>query len=192
MNFLRDPAPMLARTLAEWGGQSDLWIFAYASLIWRPDFEVLERRPAKVHGWHRSLKMWSQINRGTPANPGLVFALLSGGSCRGMALRVAPHQGQSVLEQLWQREMITGVYDPKWIQCSTPQGAKLALTFTLSRKSASYTGELSPDTYRHIFKTARGKYGTTLSYARQTLDCLSEAGIEDRPLAQLLSLNKRL
>ena len=71
---------MLANFLHQWGGQDDLWIFAYASLIWRPDFEFSEQRPAKLHGWHRALKMWSRINRGTPAVPGLVFALLSGGS----------------------------------------------------------------------------------------------------------------
>ena len=47
---LRDPAPLLEKTLREWGGHSDLWIFGYASLIWRPDFEYAERRPARVHG----------------------------------------------------------------------------------------------------------------------------------------------
>jgi cation transport protein ChaC len=82
IEVVRDPAPMLANFLQQWGGQDDLWIFAYASLIWRPDFEFSEQRPAKLHGWHRALKMWSRINRGTPAVPGLVFALLSGGSCR--------------------------------------------------------------------------------------------------------------
>lgn len=190
MKVLRDPAPMLARTLAQWGGQTDLWIFAYASLIWRPDFEVIERHAAKVHGWHRSLKMWSHINRGTPENPGLVFALLSGGSCRGMALRVHSSEGEEVLQRLWSREMITGVYDPRWIQCITQQGSVTALTFTLSRKSPSFTGELSANQYRKIFRSAKGIYGTTLHYARQTHDCLREAGIHDRSLAQLLSLDK--
>jgi cation transport protein ChaC len=47
---LRDPAPMLERALNEWGGVDDLWIFGYGSLIWRPDFDYAERRPAKVHG----------------------------------------------------------------------------------------------------------------------------------------------
>ena len=83
---VRDPAPMLARVRQEWGGQSDLWVFAYASLIWRPDFAVAEQRLARVHGWHRALQMWSRVNRGTPAYPGLVFALLSGGSCQGFGV----------------------------------------------------------------------------------------------------------
>ena len=78
---VRDPAPLLDATRREWGGKADLWVFGYASLIWRPDFEVAEHRAAKVHGWHRALKMWSRVNRGTPETPGLVFALLTGGCC---------------------------------------------------------------------------------------------------------------
>ena len=73
---LRDPAPLLDEALTAWGGQQDLWVFAYASLIWRPDFEVAEQLLARVYGWHRSLSMWSRVNRGTPERPGLVFALL--------------------------------------------------------------------------------------------------------------------
>ncbi len=72
---LRDPAPMLAQVLHDWGGHGDLWLFGYGSLIWRPDFDYAERRPARVHGWHRALKMWSRINRGNPNCPGLVCGL---------------------------------------------------------------------------------------------------------------------
>ena len=53
----RDPALLLARVLREWGAADDLWIFGYGSLIWRPDYEFVERRPARVHGWHRDQKM---------------------------------------------------------------------------------------------------------------------------------------
>ena len=103
---LRDPAPMLARTMAEWGGQQDLWVFGYGSLIWRPEFPFVERHPARVHGWHRALKMWSRVNRGTPECPGLVLALLPGGSCQGMAFRIDRAQVARILPPLWQREML--------------------------------------------------------------------------------------
>ncbi len=183
---LRDPLPMLERVLAQWGGKSDLWVFAYASLIWRPDFEVAEQRLARVHGWHRALKMWSRVNRGTVERPGLVFALLSGGSCHGAVLRVAHRHGASVLRQLWEREMVTGVYDPKWLRCNTDNGAVTALAFTLSRRSPNFTGELSAARYREIFRASRGRYGTTLEYADQTLECLQQHGIHDPALRKLL------
>ena len=39
----RDPAPALDRVRHEWGGRADLWVFGYASLIWRPDLTFDER-----------------------------------------------------------------------------------------------------------------------------------------------------
>ena len=184
---VRDPAPLLAQTRMEWGGQSDLWVFAYASLIWRPDFAVVEQRHARVHGWHRALKMWSRVNRGTPACPGLVFALLSGGCCHGVVLKVAQRDVQEVLEKLWLREMVTGVYDPKWLQCTTSDGQVKALAFTLSRKSPNFCGNLAPAEFQQIFRHARGRYGTTHEYAQQTFDSLMARGIHDHALQQILT-----
>ncbi len=158
---VRDPAPMLAQVLAAWGGRSDLWIFGYASLIWRPDFDFAEQRVARVQGWHRALKMWSRVNRGTPDCPGLVFALLSGGCCQGVAFRVRRHEAPDVLATLWLREMVTGVYDPRWLHSRTPQGPIRSLAFTLSRRSPSFTGDLTPAQYRQVFAQSCGRYGST-------------------------------
>ncbi len=185
---LRDPQPMLERTIAEWGGHEDLWVFGYGSLIWRPDFDFSERRPARLHGWHRALKMWSRINRGTPQCPGLVFGLLSGGSCQGVVFRIPASAGLETLGQLWLREMMTGVYDPRWLPCTTPGGRVKALAFTLSRRSPNFTGELSDARYREIFAQARGRYGSSLEYASQTLEGLRHHGIHDAALARLLRL----
>lgn len=188
---LRDPVPMLERTLREWGGHEDLWVFGYGSLIWKPDFEFTERRPAKVHGWHRALKMWSRINRGTPECPGLVFGMLSGGSCQGMVFRIPKGDGESALRKLWGREMITAVYDPKWLVCQTNHGPVKALAFTLSRKSPSHTGVLTEEQYRRIFSDSCGIYGSTLDYAQRTLEELRRNNIHDRHLERLLGLARR-
>ncbi|MDM0043890.1 gamma-glutamylcyclotransferase [Variovorax dokdonensis] len=185
---IRDPQPMLERTIAEWGGHEDLWVFAYGSLIWRPDFDFTERRPARLHGWHRALKMWSRINRGTPQCPGLVFGLLSGGSCQGVVFRIPASAGLETLGQLWLREMMTGVYDPRWLPCVTSAGRVRALAFTLSRRSPNYTGELPDARYREIFAQACGRYGTSLEYAMQTLEGLRHHGIHDAALARLIRL----
>ena len=183
---VRDPQPMLDAALREWGGDGDLWIFGYASLIWNPEFDYAEQRPAQVHGWHRALKMWSRVNRGTPECPGLVFAMLPGGCCRGVVFRIPREQGHAVMHRLWDREMPTGVYDPRWLPCRTPQGIVPALAFTLSRRSPNYTGELPLEDYRRIFTQARGRYGTTLEYAQRTLEHLRQHRIHDRALERLL------
>jgi cation transport protein ChaC len=179
-------APNREALLANWPASEDLWIFGYASLIWRPEFEILEQHPSKVQGWHRALKMWSRLNRGTPECPGLVFALLSGGSCQGLVFRTSASQVRQTIEQLWLREMPNNVYTTRWLQCPTPQGPVNALAFTLPRSSPSYTGNLSPAQYQHIFQNATGRYGTTLDYAKETFHSLKQQGIHDKALEALL------
>lgn len=180
---------LLARTLQQWRQlQGDLWVFGYGSLVWRPEFEFAERRHALAHGWHRALHMWSTINRGTPEFPGLVFALLKGGSCHGVAYRIPSSTAEISLLQLWEREMPGGVYDPRWLRCQTTAGTVNALAFTLCKSSPRYCGELSDEEYRAIFQRAQGRYGTTLDYAKQTYASLRSEGIEDRALARILRL----
>ena len=187
----RDPAHLLDRTLAAWGERGDVWIFGYASLIWRPEFEAAEERPAKVHGWHRALAMRSRINRGTPECPGLVFALIPGGSCHGRAYRIEQARVEPELRRLWGREMPSGVYDPKWLACRTPQGVVRGLAFTLSKRSPSHTGALPDRELVEILRTANGRYGSTLAYLVETARSLRTCGIRDRDVERMVALARR-
>ena len=187
----RDPAHLLDRTLAAWGERGDVWIFGYASLIWRPEFEAAEERPAQVHGWHRALAMRSRINRGTPECPGLVFALIPGGSCQGRAYRIEQSRVEAEMRRLWGREMPSGVYDPKWLQCHTNQGPVSALAFTLSRHSPNYTGELDDDALVAVLRHARGRFGSTLEYLLKTAVCLRDCGIRDLAIERQVALARR-
>jgi cation transport protein ChaC len=185
---LRDPAPLLARTLHEWGGDRPLWIFGYGSLLWRREFETDAEAPAQVHGWHRAFRMRSRVNRGSPDQPGLVFALMAGGSCHGAVFRVPAARAEAELKLLWLREMPTGVYDPRWLACRTPRGMVNALAFTLHRSSPSHTGRLADAQMRDILAHARGRYGTTLDYLRETAMELRRRGIQDREVERLMRL----
>ena len=185
---LRDPEPMLAQALRVWGGREDLWVFGYASLIWRPEFDAAEQRPATVHGWHRALRMRSRVNRGTPECPGLVFALVPGGSCRGVAYRIERKRGAQELARLWSREMPTGVYDPKWLACRTPHGPVNALAFTLSRASPAHTAMLPDPQMVEILRRASGRFGSTLDYLVDTATSLRQRGIRDREIERLVAL----
>jgi cation transport protein ChaC len=187
----RHPARQLERVRAEWGGEQDLWVFGYASLIWRPEFDAAEQRPGTVFGWHRALEMRSHVNRGTPHCPGLVFALVAGGSCRGMAFRIPRARAPEELERLWLREMPTGIYDPRWLPCRTAHGPVRALAFTLSRRSPSYAGPLPDDQLIGILRTACGRYGTTLDYLVGTAASLRGCGIRDREIERLVALARR-
>lgn len=188
---LRDPEPLLQSARRQWGGQEDLWVFGYASLIWRPEFEFEERRAALVHGWHRAFRMRSRVNRGTAERPGLVFALMAGGACRGVVFRIARERATQELERLWQREMPTGVYDPRWLHCRTPQGPVRALAFTLARHSPGHCGALDEAELLEILRHAQGRYGSTLDYLLQTAAALRQHGLRDREIERLLALARR-
>ena len=188
---LRDTAALLAQVRQQWGGQSDLWVFGYASLIWRPEFDAAEHRPALVRGWHRALRMRSRVNRGTPDQPGLVYALMSGGMCRGMVYRIPRERGPEELDRLWQREMPTGVYDPRWLRCQTADGDVMALAFTLSRRSPNYTGRIDDPALLAILRHAHGRYGSTLDYVVRTAEALRQHRMCDRESERLLALARR-
>lgn len=188
---VRDPALALAALRRQWRGHAHWWIFGYASLIWRPEFDAAEHRPALVHGWHRALRMRSRVNRGTPQQPGLVFALLPGGACRGVVYRLRPEQAEAELERLWAREMPTGVYDPRWLRCDTAGGPVHALAFTLSRRSPNFTGRLADAELLHILRHAHGRYGSTLDYLVRTTEALRAHGMRDRESERLVALARR-
>jgi glutathione-specific gamma-glutamylcyclotransferase len=184
----RNPAASLERVRSQWGRRDDLWVFGYASLIWRPEFEAAEHRPALVRGWHRALRMRSRINRGTPEQPGLVFALLPGGACRGVVYRLPRHRAEAELDRLWAREMPTGVYDARWLPAQTAQGGVAALTFTLSRRSEACHGPIADPQMLNILRHARGRYGTTLEYLAETARALRAQGVVDREIERLIAL----
>ncbi|MGA0609176.1 gamma-glutamylcyclotransferase [Caldimonas sp. KR1-144] len=188
---LRDPQALLEATLQGWSPQEDLWVFGYASLIWRPEFEAVERRSATVHGFHRAFRMRSRVNRGTPDKPGLVFALLPGGSCRGVVYRIAQAGAREQLDRLWAREMPTGVYDPRWLRCQTPGGTVRALAFTLSRRSPAHVGMIDDAQLLAILRNAKGRYGSTLEYLVHTHRSLRAHGIRDAAVERHVALALR-
>ncbi len=172
----------IRQTLHHWDGQSDLWVFGYGSLIWRPEFAFLEARRARIHGYHRSLCLWSRINRGTPECPGLVFGLGLGGSCTGRAYRIAAARVPEIMHALWQREMPSAAYIPRWLDCHTDAGPVAGLVFTMDRQDAGYAPALSFEQTVAVILQGHGRYGACTDYVLQTAQALDAAGIADRRL----------
>jgi cation transport protein ChaC len=179
----------LRRLLGRWDGVSALWVFAYGSLIWRPEFQYDIKARAVVYGFHRSLCLWSREYRGTPERPGLVLGLEPGGSCCGVAFRIPAAIARDQLKLLWEREMRTGSYTPRWVTTrASAEGVPArfeALSFVMNRSVPEYTGELDRSTLIETLRTARGRRGTSAEYLLATVKTLSEYGINDRHLAEL-------
>src|SRR5688572_16734737 len=123
--------------------QSTHWVFGYGSLIWRPGFEYIRALPALMHGAHRSLCIYSHRHRGTPDQPGLVFGLVRGGSCRGMAFEVEPARWDEVHAYLYEREMDRGVYREAVRPVRLADGTLVqALAFLVDERHVQFAGKL--------------------------------------------------
>lgn len=68
--------------------EGPLWLFAYGSLIWKPEFPIVETRKAIANGWQRAFSLKVEQFRGTPEQPGYMMCLDHGGTCEGLALRL--------------------------------------------------------------------------------------------------------
>jgi ChaC-like protein len=67
-------AVSLHTTLA--GPSGDAWLFGYGSLIWNPMIHTVERRTARIEGWHRAFCVSTLAGRGSIDNPGLVLGFV--------------------------------------------------------------------------------------------------------------------
>ncbi len=165
----------------------DIWIFGYGSLMWDPGFEFVERWPALLRGYHRAFCIYSHLYRGTPERPGLVLGLDRGGSCRGMAYRVAAENRQAVLDYLHEREMLHYVYLPREVPVALPHRRVMALAYIADRAHGRYARLSLEETARHILQ-GRGNRGDNRSYLENTVRHLDELGLPDGPLHALRDL----
>jgi len=163
-----------------------LWIFAYGSLMWQPDFDVLETRPATLFGYHRGLCIYSNTYRGTPAALGLVFGLDRGGSCKGMALRIAEDRADAVMAKVWNREMVTKVYRPRWLTAHVAGRPVTVWTFVADRDHAQYAGRPNDAETIRLIRQGHGTGGACVDYVVSTHAHLKTCGIYDRALARVV------
>jgi len=168
---------------------ADVWLFGYGSLVWNPIVHFEERCVASLHGWHRSFCLWSHVNRGSLQKPGLVLGLDSGGSCRGVAYRIAGRHAEEELRLLWRREMVLGAYNPRWAKIDTGRNSPRAIAFFVNREHPNYAGKLQMETVIKTLVSTRGHLGTPAEYLLETVRGLIEHGVRD---SYLIELRKRV
>jgi cation transport protein ChaC len=178
----------LRTALEPWTPGTPFWIFAYGSLMWNPSFSWDARHVATIRGYHRSFRLWSRINRGTPERPGLVLTLECGGSCRGIVYRIAPDLVQEQMQLIWKREMTFGSYRPRWLNCAVGGDTIKALCFTVNRGCSGYTGAIPEDVMVEAIASAAGRYGPAYDYLFRTTETLKQHGIRDSRVEHLAGL----
>ena len=167
---------------------AEIWVFAYGSLIWDPCFAHVERRPATIGGYRRAFNIWTVLPRGTSEKPGLGLGLQASSSgCRGVAYRMDPSYEHDGLMALWRREMFTGVYRPHWLTVDADGKPVGAIVFVVAPDHPQYAGTLARDVTAEIIARAHGERGSCRDYLSNTCRGLTDVGIDDDNLGDLLA-----
>ncbi|PDT53792.1 MULTISPECIES: gamma-glutamylcyclotransferase [Sinorhizobium] len=165
-------------------------LFAYGSLIWRPEIEHVREEIGIARGWHRSFCLRMLRFRGTPDEPGLMMALDRGGQCRGVLYELPNDDLEGQLGRLFRREFTYKPPNsmPRWIKVETGQGSVPALGFVMNRASSFYAGSLPLEAVAEVLARACGHVGSGAEYLLNTVTHLEARGIRDRNLWRLQAL----
>jgi cation transport protein ChaC len=173
---------------------SDLWIFAYGSLMWRPGFAHAERRRATLAGYRRRFCMTSIHYRGTPERPGLVLALAPepDGLCRGLAYRVPAPEAAEVHAYLRERELVSYAYREDVLDIELEGGPRVpALVYVSDPDHPQFLGGLDLDEQAAIIAAAEGPMGPNRDYLFRTAESLAALGLADPEIETLCALVRR-
>ena len=168
---------------------NERWVFGYGSLMWRPEFDYVERAAATLHGRRRAFCIYSVHHRGTYERPGLVLGLAPGGATRGAAFRVAEADWPKVYAYLLEREQPTETYIEARRAVRLADGRRVeALVFLSDIRHAQWAGALSQERQAELIAGARGLSGPNIDYLRDLVMHLREEGIRDVGMEHLLTM----
>ncbi|OLO05882.1 MULTISPECIES: gamma-glutamylcyclotransferase [Salinicola] len=179
------------RRMTYFDEHESVWLFGYGSLIWKADFDYLERRPASIRGWVRRFWQGSHDHRGTPEAPGRVVTLVAdaGATCHGMAYRIPPR----VFEPLDIREKngYLRVVTDMTFEDGAADGVEQAegVVYLAGEDNAAYLGPAEEAAIARQIAESHGPSGPNRDYLLNLAAALRELGFED---AHVFALERAL
>ena len=167
------------------------WLFAYGSLIWKPEIPSLDMVRATARGWHRAFSMKIERYRGTKEQPGYMMCLDTGGVCEGVVLRLSDNDLAGQVEKLLDREISRkgGLDAVRWIDVETANGIVQALAFYAAPDTLEYyQANRAPEEVAKGLARACGHWGSGADYLYNTVSHLEQLGIHDEGLWHLQEL----
>lgn len=161
------------------------WLFGYGSVIYRPSFPFVERRPATLRGFSRRFSQCSDDHRGTAELPGRVVTLREDprNLVRGVAFRFAPHEAEAVFADLDVREQAG--YRPERVTLELADRTVAAIAYIAPPGNAWDAGEESIEAIVERILVAVGPSGTNVDYLLRLAAALRELGDHDAHVEDL-------
>ncbi len=158
------------------------WVFGYGSLVWRPSFEHLERRPARVRGWSRRFWQGSTDHRGVPGAPGRVVTVIPDADAQlfGMAYRLDPARREQVLAALDHREQ--GGYTRHRVELhfdGPPVPPEPGLMYVATERNRNYLGPASREAIVEQVLRSHGPSGANVEYVLRLAESIRALGADD-------------
>lgn len=165
------------------------WVFGYGSLVWRPSFPFLEKRPGWIEGWSRRLWQGSTDHRGVPGAPGRVVTLVRepGARCVGMGYLLPRAQEDEILAHLDHREK--GGYAR--LDCELhflDQGAVQALVYLATEDNPEFLGHASDEDIAAQVRASHGPSGANVEYVLRLAAALRDLGAHDEHIFAIETL----
>lgn len=173
------------RVIDEAPGLDAIWVFGYGSLIWNPAFHWCDKIRGEVDGFHRSFCLWTKLGRGSEENPGLMLGLEPGGSCNGLAYRIAEDAVETELDIIFRRELLSYAYLPTWVDVKTENRTIKAITFVMDQDHERYVGEIDEQTMIRHLATAVGPLGRNCDYLYNLVENLDALSYQDAHMTYL-------
>ena len=176
---------------------TDVYIFGYGSLCWRPDFPYISSHPAYIVGYHRRFYQGSPDHRGTEHSPGRVVTLVQQqeGVVYGVVYLVQREQVMAVLEYLDVREQ--GGYECANVTAHLHNpGPELphsvpALTYLATESNRHYLGPASDDVIADTIASSVGPSGHNSEYLFRLADWMAAVGVRDEHVERLCEQVRR-
>ena len=164
-------------------------MFAYGSLMWRPEPTFEGRCRAYLRDYKRDFCVYAVYNRGTPTRRGLVLGVIpsAGGHVEGVAYRVSGQSWDEAYSALIKREQAGAAYKECWLYIRLETEAYVpALVFVADHRQPTWAGDLTEPQRLHLLATASGKMGSNADYAFLLEQELTSFEITDNELSRLI------
>ncbi len=164
------------------------WIFGYGSLVWRPSFPYVERRPGTIEGFARRFWQHSTDHRGTPDAPGRVVTLIDqpGAICGGVGYLVEERVLDEVVAALDHREK--NGYRRVVTPLSLSGGERVdALIYIAGPKNPHYAGPAPIEEIAKVAARCAGPSGPNAEYVLELHRALCALKLPDPHVEQVAS-----